>query len=467
MPHSAYQIDYVAANCGKIVPASKRHIRFKFGYTNLDALSNGKTGQHCRGSEHEVSITWSLSSGKQAIAFDQTEVFFDVGDSTHTKFTHCWKDGFGHVLEVRVHAARMSTKNNPHPDWKQYDIIIDGVSFFRMPKIFQLGIFAKEHAADSELEPKFAQSPASRTSPIQAPQMESILPPNESKNPEPEPDLLSFDDLDGPALASAPVTNPPPQLTTPAQANMYAPFQAPDEAPSQSNYAFAQASSQANYAHVQAPAQATYAHVQLQQNCAPANSFHTHDQARYNYISPNTSPVGQGNNTSAATQDPSAFYLPPTMPAESGPYNERGNASPAYTAYAPQANPVTPTSPSTALVPTHQAPTGYGVEGAVNNLANIDDIFGATMSSPATKESVDARVQESNTHKSLGHLQGSHAGNPKKPVMNTFNPAPAYQQQQGMYNGYDTHQQQQHQHQYSGFGYQQSYAQPQPGFSYQ
>lgn len=445
----------MAVNCGRIVSASKRRIRFKFGYTNLEALSNGKTGQECRGSEHEVIITWSLSSGKQAIAFDQHEVYFDVGDSTQTKISHCWKDQLGHTLEVKVHAANVSTKANPDPDWKQYDILINGVSFFRMPKIFQIGIVAKDEAAGPpfKLGPKFAQRPASRQSPTQGSgqfrnnsnNMNSILPPEEPKKEEPKPievaDLLSFDEMEAPV--AAPAVAAPPQLAQ-VQANNAAP-------------AFVQASAQTAPAPAFARAPVAPAPAQYQQNytqpanpySAPTNPFVTPQAADQGLA--NNVPAQTTNHAAAPSANPSFAAPAPTMQT----YNETNYTAPTPTSsYAPAPNPVTPPAPSMALVTTDPAPTSYG------NLVNFDDLFG-TSTAPATKESVDSKMQETNVHKSLGQLQGSanmHNNEAKKPVMNPFNSAPTHQQQAGVYNGYGN------QPQYSNFS-QQPYAQP--GYGYQ
>ena len=161
VPHTAYQVDFAAVNCGMFVAASKRIVRFKFGFTNPEALSGGKRGAECRGFEHEVIVTWSLSSGKQAVAFDRHEVFFDVGDSTQTKVSHSWRDENGHTFFVIAHAANLSLRTDtlliPNPDWRQYDLFIDGVSFFRMPKIFEVGVglspaLATRHSRDDPRE---------------------------------------------------------------------------------------------------------------------------------------------------------------------------------------------------------------------------------------------------------------------------------------------------------------------------
>ena len=452
VPHTFYQVDYVAVNCGKIVAASKRRIRFKFGYTNLEALEAGKTGQDCRGSEHEIVITWSLSSGKQAIAFDQQEVYFDVGDSTQTKIAHAFKDQLGHMIEVKVHAANMSTKTNPDPDWKQYDILVDGVSFFRMPKIFEIGIYAPPEEQNYRAFPY----PSANSSPNGSPQgyrnnMGSILPPEDSpKTVEPEPpvvaDLLSFDDFDVPPAQVAPTQAAP-------QASNYAPPPAmpPAQVP------------QASYAPpTQPPTQATQAYAppaqQPQAYAAPVPT-----QVEQNYSAP---PPAANQQYSAQTNPfestQAQAQVVPSTPAPVNNYAEPSFVAPTPTAaYAqqPQPNPVTPPTASNALVPAETVPTAnYGVDGGVKNLVNLDDLFGNATA--VTKESVDAKMQEANAHKSLGQLQGScnAAAAAKKPVMNTFNPAPpAYQQQpQQMYNNGFAPQQQQYQ--------QQSYAQP--GYGY-
>merc|ERR1712194_464417 len=57
------------------------------------------------------------------------------------------------------------------------------------------------------------------------------------------------------------------------------------------------------------------------------------------------------------------------------------------------------------------------------NLVNMSDMFGVTATAPATKQSCDAHVLESNAHKSFVQLQGSNSAT-KKPVMNPFHSAP-------------------------------------------
>ena len=147
VPHTAYQVDYAAVNCGMVISATKRVIRFKFGFTNQQALSSGKKGTECQGNEHEVIVTWSLNSGKRAVAFDKHEVLFTIDEETKGKFSHSWRDEEGHAYYLIAHAVNISLRTDtlliPNPDWKQYDLFVDGVSFFRMPKLLEVGIGLK------------------------------------------------------------------------------------------------------------------------------------------------------------------------------------------------------------------------------------------------------------------------------------------------------------------------------------
>lgn len=184
VPHTVYQIDYASANCGKIVPMSKRHICFKFGYSNMPAMYDGLTGEDCRGAEHEVTITWSLSSGKQSIEYDGQLVYVNVCGFTDGKMVHSWHDKDGHYLKVIVHNLSTSLKQVERADWRQYDLLIDGVSYFEAPHLFELGLFSKGNAggnAGHNMDCDDVKQPT--VTRFDEPQQSEVV------------DLLSFDDI--------------------------------------------------------------------------------------------------------------------------------------------------------------------------------------------------------------------------------------------------------------------------------
>ena len=455
VPHTAYQVDFAAVNCGKIVASSKRNIRFKFGYTDMDALSSGKRGNDCRGAEHEVLVDWSISSGKQAIVFDSHEVFFDVGASTQTKIKYSWKDPLGHILEVKIHAANMSAKQHPDPEWRQYDLFIDGVSFFRMPKIFEIGVGLKEAY---KLAPSLPRDNSHYSPQDKQSDPTTNFPAEKTKTPEPEPpavaDLLSFDDLD------AQPANPAPHQRAPTQVrNDFAPSQAPGEVINQ--YAPTQAPSHFNNNYA-----TPYAPVNFNNSYPTPQSAPTPAPIQQNYkpsSNPFSAPTNPFENSIASYASPAASTGTARYPSAtcqfSSPYNQPSYVTPNPSAsYQPQtncvtANCVTPSSSCSALVPAE--PISTGVDGALKNLVNMDDLFAYHCKSAASPTNGSATtMQQANGHMSLGQLQGS-----KKPVMNTYNTVPYSQQQQGTFSAA----QQPQQPQFNKYA-QQSYAQP--GFGY-
>lgn len=140
---SPYQIDFDVKNTSKTFGFSKKKVTFKFGVANNQALADGMTGANCRGSEHEVIFTWSLNTGKRQILADGKDVHYsETGQNGWTA-----DQVFQHHFNIRVPGlsaplrAHLITQpaNRDVPQIKPFDLRICGVSYFGMPKIFQLG----------------------------------------------------------------------------------------------------------------------------------------------------------------------------------------------------------------------------------------------------------------------------------------------------------------------------------------
>jgi len=130
-----YQIEFNAIAAGKRVSSTKRKIRWRFGYANEQAMSDGLTGTDCRGEEHDVTIVWSITSGKRQISMDGKEIHYSTNRASLLDFS--WQAKGNHVIKLTCHAAPPMTAQ---PGFRQYDLSIDGQSFFTMPKVFQLGV---------------------------------------------------------------------------------------------------------------------------------------------------------------------------------------------------------------------------------------------------------------------------------------------------------------------------------------
>lgn len=132
---AVYQIDFSAVASGKRIAGSKRRIRWRFGFSNRDAIEAGQTGTACRGEEHDIIIVWSVTSGKRHVTADGNEVHYSVNRTGILEYS--WTMRGNHVLKVVAHAAPQMSST---PNFRQYNLFVDGQSFFNMPKVFELGI---------------------------------------------------------------------------------------------------------------------------------------------------------------------------------------------------------------------------------------------------------------------------------------------------------------------------------------
>ena len=107
----------------------------RFGFPNREALEEGQTGQAARGEEHEVVVVWSITSGKRQIVMDGKEVHYS--SSRTGVLDHSWTSRGNHVYKVVCHAA---PPVSAVPGFRQYDLFIDGQSFFQFPKVYELGL---------------------------------------------------------------------------------------------------------------------------------------------------------------------------------------------------------------------------------------------------------------------------------------------------------------------------------------
>ena len=74
----------------------------RWGFASNEALSQGQTGIACRGEEHDVTMVWSLTSGKRQITVDGQEVHYSSTRAGIVDFS--WTMRGNHILKVVAHA---------------------------------------------------------------------------------------------------------------------------------------------------------------------------------------------------------------------------------------------------------------------------------------------------------------------------------------------------------------------------
>ena len=116
-----YQIEFQVQNQGKQISSTKRIIHFRFGFADVTSMLKGKTGSDCRGEEHNIVATWSITGGKKAIMMDEREVLFVAGkhatEARRADMMEAVWQLSDHVYELKCYAYKPATgspeKRNP------------------------------------------------------------------------------------------------------------------------------------------------------------------------------------------------------------------------------------------------------------------------------------------------------------------------------------------------------------------
>jgi len=132
---SVYQIDFSVTAAGKRVASTKRRVRWRFGFPNPSAMQEGAAGTDCRGEEHDIEVVWSITSGKRQVMMDTKQIHYS--NNRAGTLDHSWTTRGNHVIKVLCHA---SPPLSAVPGFRQYELLIDGQSFFNMPKVYELGL---------------------------------------------------------------------------------------------------------------------------------------------------------------------------------------------------------------------------------------------------------------------------------------------------------------------------------------
>mmetsp|Transcript_4227 Transcript_4227/g.6248 ORF Transcript_4227/g.6248 Transcript_4227/m.6248 type:complete len:202 (-) Transcript_4227:2030-2635(-) len=141
--YSLYQVDFSAQSCGKTFAPTKRIIKFRFGFANQAALEHGCVGVDCRGEEHEIICIWSVTSGKQTILVDGEETYRFVPKTggSQVKIECDFNFGKHHLMKMIAHVSKpvVPIHHLNGSEQRQFDLFLDGCSFFEFDKLFELG----------------------------------------------------------------------------------------------------------------------------------------------------------------------------------------------------------------------------------------------------------------------------------------------------------------------------------------
>lgn len=174
-----YQVDFSLETKGKYINDTKRKLTWKFGFAHSPTVfphkydndgnylgdeegatvdvadEDYKRGVECRGREHEIILVWSLLTGKAHLYVDSKEIYRHAAlDSwIFDAFSATFHKGFDlpnpkhngkHRINIRCYARTpIGAKNMSVDDkggvFRQYELTVDGLSYFSMPAVYELG----------------------------------------------------------------------------------------------------------------------------------------------------------------------------------------------------------------------------------------------------------------------------------------------------------------------------------------
>mmetsp|Transcript_54921 Transcript_54921/g.66145 ORF Transcript_54921/g.66145 Transcript_54921/m.66145 type:complete len:537 (+) Transcript_54921:105-1715(+) len=178
MSLSVYQVDFKAATAGKTLAITKRRVGFRFGFANSESYAQGLTGAECRGQEHEVILIWSIVSGKRLVIFDKKILHQSVTKHNKTSdFYYTFSFGQGHEVQLIARALPPRSSRIGQEKMRQYDMVLNGLSFFNFDPIYQLGIKNPTHHHEYSIFQTLPSAANERVSPVSSPTTERALSP--------------------------------------------------------------------------------------------------------------------------------------------------------------------------------------------------------------------------------------------------------------------------------------------------
>ena len=79
-----------------------------------------------------MTLTWSVSSGKRVIMANSRQIYCNTVKSS--VFEYSWVTEKNHAIRLCVYSTA------PGNGERQYELSVDGISFYKMPKIFEVGL---------------------------------------------------------------------------------------------------------------------------------------------------------------------------------------------------------------------------------------------------------------------------------------------------------------------------------------
>jgi len=138
-----YKVDFSMSSVGKYIKQSKRRCTWKFGFAHIPSIESGKSDVECRGKEMELTLIWSVTSGRHELCLNNKLIHIDPSHGhlvVEKQFEHTFYVSEAvlkgsHIIKVSAYALGIGS----HSGGNQFSMSFDGQEYNNFCPMYDLG----------------------------------------------------------------------------------------------------------------------------------------------------------------------------------------------------------------------------------------------------------------------------------------------------------------------------------------
>jgi hypothetical protein len=138
-----YKVDFSTSSVGKYIKQSKRKCTWKFGFAHIPSIESGKSDVECRGKEMELTLIWSVTSGRHELYLNNKLIHVDPSHGhlvVEKQFEHTFYVSEAvlkgsHIIKVAAYALGIGS----HSGGNQFSMSFDGQEYNNFCPMYDLG----------------------------------------------------------------------------------------------------------------------------------------------------------------------------------------------------------------------------------------------------------------------------------------------------------------------------------------
>jgi len=158
-----YKVDFSTSSVGKYIKQSKKKCSWRWGFAHIPSIESGKTDVECRGKEMELTLIWSVTSGRHEMYLNNKLIHVDPSHGhliVEKQFEHTFYVSEAvlkgnHIIKVAAYALGIGS----HSGRNQFSMSFDGQEYNNFWPMYDLGSESMKAQYRYSLEPTYSDIP--------------------------------------------------------------------------------------------------------------------------------------------------------------------------------------------------------------------------------------------------------------------------------------------------------------------